>query len=78
MKKPYKHETGIWCYPTLPPGMRIATQEDFEKDNQLNRGLHYLIHSYHSDEFEAYIVNERFTLDKISPWLNDNRIFVKQ
>ena len=78
VKQPYKHEAGIWMYPTLPPGMRAATPEDFQVNGDLNYGLHYLIHSYYSDEFEAHIVKPGFILDKITPWLDDNRIYVKQ
>ena len=77
-KQPYKHEIGIWIYPILPPGLRVAKREDFFVNGNILIGLSFIIHSFHDNEYEAHIVKPGFEIEKIDPWLQEGRIYVKQ
>jgi hypothetical protein len=77
MQEPYKSSLGIWIYPSLPPGMKVATKEDFlEKNGQLILGKDFLVKSFHFDRYEAHITTLNF-LDKWDLWLKENNIYVR-
>lgn len=68
---------GIICYKSQPENTRLATKEDFFLNGKLKMGMYYLIHAYHDNDFEAYKVNSKFNIKNIEPWLNNNRVFIK-
>jgi hypothetical protein len=77
MDKPWKSSLGIWIYPTLPPGMRIAVREDFlDQNQQLITGKDFLVKSFHFDRFEAHKTSDNF-FQKWKLWLDENHLYVK-
>ena len=69
-------EYGIPVYRDQPAGTRVATEEDFIKNGQIQVGKWFLLKNYHSGFYEAYKIKEDHSNDRVQPWLNDNRIFV--
>ena len=76
MEKPWKTEFGIWIYPTLPEGMRVATREDFLDDKgELILGKDFLVKSFHFDRYEAHKTTPLF-YHKWEEWLTAKSIFI--
>ena len=76
MQKPYKSSLGIWIYPTLPPGMKVATRENFLDENgQLVLDRNFLVKSFHFDRYEAHKTSPAF-FKKWNPWLIESKIFM--
>ncbi len=75
MQKPHKNEFGIWIYPTLPEGMKVATREDFlDKNGQLILGKDFLVKSFHFDRYEAHKTTPIF-FQKWEEWILHNHIY---
>lgn len=77
MENTPKETAGIFYYESKPDNIRIAKKDDFFKNGLPNIKMWFLIHGYHENHFEAYQVKNDFDINKILPWLNDNRIYVK-
>jgi hypothetical protein len=61
----------------LSSELKIAKKEDFYKDNKPKIGMKYFVYSYHNDkELEERIVYDFFEIEKLEPWLSDDRVFV--
>lgn len=77
MKEPYKSSLGIWIYPTLPPGMKVATREDFLDENgRLILNMNFLAKSFHFNRYETHTTSQ-FFFEKWNPWLLENQIYIK-
>lgn len=78
MSNAYMGEFGLWIYRSLPPGMRVATLNDFQNERGAELyGVKFLVHSYHSNHFE-YHVSKHNVIEKFRPWIEDSRVYVKE
>lgn len=68
---------GIPCYSDQPAGTRLAMPSDFFLNGIPRAGMFFLVHSFHSNQYEAYKVKADFKIDLIRPWLKENRVYVK-
>lgn len=77
MQKPYKSSLGIWIYPTLPPGMKVATREDFlDESGRLIINMNFLAKSFHFNRYEAHTTTREF-FEKWNPWLIEHNVYVR-
>lgn len=75
MDKPWKNDFGIWIYPTLPPGLRVACKADFLDDTgQLIMEKNFLVKSFHYNRYEAHKTKAGFS-EKWGVWLAEDHIF---
>jgi hypothetical protein len=72
----YKGHFDRWIYKTLPPTMRVAKTTDFVDSRGVEiAGVHFLVHSYHSNHYEHHI-SAPGVIEKFKPWIDDNRCYV--
>lgn len=72
-----KNKLGMEYYESLPDKYRLAEADDFYAESgKLIVGKPFLVHSYYDDKYQAYRTSDSFTINKIKPWLDDERVFV--
>lgn len=74
----YDIGTKIPEYINQPPGTKVAEWDDFVKFNKLNLDMPFLVQSFHTNLFSVYYVSDTLTYEKLKPWLDENRVFVKK
>jgi len=73
---PYQYY-GLFIYPKLPKGMKIATLDDFLSNGLIRIGLDFLVKCSSTEEYEAHKVGED-TINKWSRHIEAERVFIKQ
>lgn len=68
---------GFKYYDLLPEGWSLASVDDFYNNKQLLiMNKPYLVQSFHTNKYEAYRSKSKNIIQKLNPWLEDNRVFV--
>ena len=72
---PYQYY-GLFIYPKLPKGMKVATLDDFFSNGRLRIGLDFLVKCSSTDEYEAHKVAED-SMNKWSRFIEAGKVFIK-
>ncbi|MFZ4548415.1 MAG: hypothetical protein ACOYN4_13300 [Bacteroidales bacterium] len=75
--EPYK-QYGLWYYPILPEGMRLATLPDFfTPENTVKIGVDFLVKSDFDQEYEAHRILDESGLTRWIDYINAGKIYIK-
>lgn len=73
-----KMDQNGWPYhDKLPEGFRVAKLEDFLVNGKRRIGLQFLIKWATREYFQVCVVSENLTGSILKPFIDENRVFVK-
>lgn len=71
--------SGVFYYEEKPEKIQSVTWNNFFDNNgKLKVGKWFLLHSYYTNHYEAYKINEDLKEHKLHPFLSDGRIFMHE
>jgi len=65
-------------YIELPETAKIATWSDFVDGKRIKVGMSFLVKSFVDDKYQLYKVSPNLTQEKLGPFFNDDRVFVRK
>jgi hypothetical protein len=76
--QPYK-QNGLWYYPALPSGMRLANEMDFiDSTGQVKAGIKFMVKSDTDPEYECHQIQVPEAFDRWRDYVHAGKIYVAQ
>lgn len=72
-----KDHNGWEFYEELPTGYRPAVLDDFHVNGRKKIGMEFMIRWVSRPYYQVCVVSSNLTGEKLKPFIEDNRVFVK-